>query len=301
MLKPFNSYAEFHHLTSRLIELILIERGKMAQLHSDYFLKSEDNYKKCHFYLITDFTLNSHDKHRQTLLHKAVENGNAGLVDLLISHYGANINTFDINGNTPLFSAIKSKQECIAKQLIRCGAMLNYGQLKRALATVNSDTDLSVNSVFNMLLSRFDPMPGRPTCLDTGLGALHLAIIKHSRLGLIRALLRNGADPNEMNKYGMTPILLATSCSLSSKTFAVLKLLFKHKADFNQASSRGLIPLNLAIISANNFDCIEFLLSKTLASSLNIVDEWECTTLDRVWYRMNNFRYSSPSNVTHLR
>ena len=148
--------------------------------------------------------------------------------------------------------------------------------------------------------------------LDICGGALHLAIAKHASCAFIRFLLEHGADPNEINKFGLSPVHLAASASAffgnagfaqhqndSAKSHRILRLLCTFHGDLNKKSSRGLIPLSVALISSNNFNCIEYLFGKTRSAALNIVDEWENTCLDRLWYRMNNFKYVNLAQQTN--
>lgn len=310
MLRNTNSYIEFKQLANQLIELVCIEERKIIQLHSDFFLKSSLNFRLSHFYLIDEFTLNSFDRvTRKTLLHKAVDNGNFDLVNLLVGHYGALVNTSDIYGDTPLFSSIKLNQQRIFKFLIHYGAILNYNQL-RSLNFRNFECS---SDMFNLVLSqlgnfvnqsRVPPPSPLPVVQLISNGALHLALIKHSSFSFIKFLLMNGADPNEMNAYGLTPCHLAVAWGLRHKhknslihyqndsqaNVRILKLLFEFNANLSTSSS-GMIPLNLALTWSNSFSCVEFLFSKTDHYCLNLIDKWNYTSLDRIWYRMNNFRY----------
>ena len=315
MVTTCGNYAEFQRLTLQLIEIVLAEKNKIIQLHSDYFVRNFNNFKHSHKRLITEFTLNSYDNEHKTLLHKAVKFGNAKLVHLLVGYYKALVNTCDIFGNTPLFSAIKSNHINLAKYLIKRGAILNYNELKD-ITNCNSGASLTVISLFNFILNHLEQNESlrslnnqAPICG----GALHLAITKRSNVTFLEFLLKKGADPNEMNKYGLTPIHLAASSSSfycnsnlvqyqndSVKNLKILQTLYKFNGDLNKTSSCGLIPLNMALISSNNLNCIKFLFSKTKPASLNIVDEWDFTSLDRLWYRMNNFKLLNKSNQSSV-
>ena len=143
-------------------------------------------------------------------------------------------------------------------------------------------------------------------------------LINKLNIDFVEFLLKNGADPNEMNHFGarashyvvndvstnaQTNTNNQTSRSLircqvnSWKRLKLLKLLLKYKCDFSKPTSSGVTPLNDAILFLNNFNCVEFLFEHTRIEYLNIIDDFECmTTLDRLWYRMNNFRARSSSS-----
>lgn len=295
-----------------MYELVRIERSKIIQLHTDAFIKNEFNYKIWHLTLINAFNLNSYDRQQKTLLHKAVECGNIGLLTLLVQYYKANINTCDIYGNTPLLSAIKIKHEWIAKFLVYHGAFLNFAQLKLIVQNANENSNCLLTNTFNFILKQIESNNKtiNPPRINITLSALHLAIIKKLKVDFVEFLLKMGADPNEMGHLGGRPAHYAVfesnarntssliRCQVNScKRLNLLKLLLKYKCDFNKPSSCGVIPVNHAISFLNNLDCIEFLFLHTNADSLNIISDFEgTTTLDRLWHRMNNFRLRNVSN-----
>jgi hypothetical protein len=228
-------------------------------------------------------------------------------------------------GNTPLLSALRLKHEWIAKFLVFHGALLNYEQLKDLARNQNSNCPLT--NTFNLILKQLDHITTPRTAsitprINVTLSVLHLALINKLNIDFVEFLLKHGADPNEMNHFGARAshyVVYDVSttnaqrntnnqtsrnlirCQVNSwKRLNLLKLLLKYKCEFSKPTSSGVTPLNDAILFLNNFNCVEFLFEHTRIEYLNIIDDFVCmTTLDRLWYRMNNFRTRSSGSVAN--
>ena len=312
-------YTEFEFLINKLVEIILEEKYKIHNLHTSI----SNNYMNEYYLgLINPFNLNSYDKDYRTLLHKAAHFGNLNLVKLLVEN-GALVNTYDVYGNTPLLSAIKTNNVSIVKFLVENGAYKNYKNLLNLnFKYDNFENGLMLNAlnlnVFNYVLTQTQPnldnfnYNQQRFILSKDVirgGALHIAIINKSGYDMIHYLLVNGSNPNELDKYGLSPLHLASSSSFftfptsftntihnntsSNIELDIIKLLLKFKANVNLKSNRGLMPLNFSLISSNSLKTIHFLFHKTNKSYLNKSDEWGYSSLDRLWYRMNSFKYSN--------
>ena len=96
----------------------------------------------------------------------------------------------------------------------------------------------------------------------TGLTPLHLACRQASepRLGIVRELLKGGADPRAVAPDGSLPLFSAVGCGNT----AVVEVILSHAPDtINHAAARdGMTPLCLAAVVSAPLDVMELLLSR---------------------------------------
>jgi ankyrin repeat protein len=112
------------------------------------------------------------DQAGRSQLHYAARDGNLVQANQLI-RAGANVNMKDANGYTPLHFAAQGQKLEVAKLLVKAGAEVDA-------------KDKHGNSPLNKAVFHYT---------DTG--------------DLIQFLRANGADPNEQNNYGVSPVALA--------------------------------------------------------------------------------------------
>ncbi len=106
--------------------------------------------------------------------------------------------------------------------------------------------------------------------LSNAMAALHVAA-HHDQLAVAQYLLDTGADPNIANRYGVTPLMLASANGDNS----FVSLLLKAGADPNKTSPEGETPLMLAA-RAGKLDCIDSLLEQ--GADPNATESWEGQT-----------------------
>ncbi|XP_042253448.1 ankyrin repeat domain-containing protein 61-like isoform X1 [Thunnus maccoyii] len=143
----------------------------------------------------------------QTALHLSVSYAALSAVQILAS-YGADVNAVDSSGMTPLHMAAGILHKDIIAILIRQGADINMG------------------------------------VKHSGNTPLHLAVVamamKTSKtleedISCISELLEGGAEPDAVNKAGMTP--LQEACSMGNKE--LVDLLLRYGANINKLSRSG--------------------------------------------------------------
>jgi truncated hemoglobin YjbI len=141
----------------------------------------------------------------RTLLNGASGNGGIAIVQLLLE-LGADPNTADSSGHTPLYYAGNS-----------CAAATG-GDIVRALAAAGANVDAH---------------SGVKHCT-----ALHMAA-RRGHVPVAAALLDCGADIEARDRAGDTPLRRAVNCGKAD----VAELLLSRGADLHSVGSRGLTPL----------------------------------------------------------
>eukprot|EP00316_Scyphosphaera_apsteinii_P005024 CAMPEP_0119302120 /NCGR_PEP_ID=MMETSP1333-20130426/3782_1 /TAXON_ID=418940 /ORGANISM="Scyphosphaera apsteinii, Strain RCC1455" /LENGTH=264 /DNA_ID=CAMNT_0007304383 /DNA_START=14 /DNA_END=808 /DNA_ORIENTATION=- len=109
--------------------------------------------------------------------------------------------------------------------------------------------------------------------------ALHLATCNdRGDIAAVRAILEKGADANARDGQGLTALHTTIHCNNWKKlAMAAAKLLVKHGADVNAAStSDGLTALHMSVANGN-IKMVEFLVSK--GAALNALDVGGATPL----------------------
>jgi ankyrin repeat protein len=86
------------------------------------------------------------------------------------------------------------------------------------------------------------------------------AVCSNAPIDRIKYLIENGADVNQKDDFGWTPLLLATAKARSD----IVKVLIDSDVDLNQRSSEGYTALMLAVIGADR-EIIKMLLDANCA------------------------------------
>ena len=143
---------------------------------------------------------------RMTALYIAAYNNDTQLAFLLLDAK-ADVNFFDADGMTPMHFACFHGNDEMVKRFLKAGANPNL-------------------------------------CSNDGLSALHIAIQNTNNASTIKALLKEGADPNALTKSsGTAPLHLACDNGSSED---IVKLLLKAKANTDVLDSDGRTPLCVA-------------------------------------------------------
>jgi len=169
---------------------------------------------------------NRKDEKGETALLKAInvqyERG-LGVVTVLADS-GADLNAANNAGEAPLHRAIKQKHYRILELLLKKGANANVQNKK-------GETVL-------MELARTDP--------PSGTGSARNAAIRNNReaIRVMTILLKNGVDPNIMNKYGHSALNIARV----NKNFDIIATLLTNGADINLKDRYGNTVLKKAVM-----------------------------------------------------
>lgn len=181
-----------------------------------------------------------------TPLHLACRYGNTEAVRLLIEA-GADDTIQNINGETPAHYAVMKK---------KFGGELK-GEKRAEVLAVLSSIDIADNNGNTplMLLQYLDintTMQALPVFLEKGVDVNHAnqngntALLINTQYqcykGVVKELVRAGADVNVVNIYGSTPLLEA----LRYGNQETARFLIKKGADYNHADNRGITAAQLA-------------------------------------------------------
>ncbi|SCZ89313.1 BZ3500_MvSof-1268-A1-R1_Chr1-1g01099 [Microbotryum saponariae] len=144
-------------------------------------------------------------------LHSACANGNVGLVKYALQH-GQPVNSV-LNGVLPLHAAASSGNEQIVRMLIAAGADVNSPRSALCLANhalMDHLTDARF-PISNRLPRRYSNEKTRSSGIAVGTAGstpLHFAAA-NGHAGVIEILLQYGAKPNALEKYDLTPEMIA--------------------------------------------------------------------------------------------
>ncbi len=172
------------------------------------------------------------------LLQKAVLTGNADLVRVLLSR-GANPNMRDSHG-TPILVSLAS---------LRMG-LKNGDQIWASLTHLLQARGLEIDAH-----DKAD--------LGDHRTALHAAAAQGDT-ELVQLLLLSGANPNSLNRYGETPLHLATE---KGHTAAALRLLRRGSAVETKSKFTSVTPLMLAA-ERGNFELVQHFITASKSPNL---------------------------------
>ena len=157
----------------------------------------------------------------------------------------ANINHQMINGWTPLHQATINSHISTVRYLLRKGANPNIADIDGHTPIFTAiifphNNDIITRQLINILRTYGANLEHRD---KRGRTILHFAVERNS-LNLVRYLLRNGIDPNITDNQRWTP--LHKVAVKTNMNIEIAKLLLVNGANLNIPTTRGLTPLTLA-------------------------------------------------------
>jgi ankyrin repeat protein len=170
-----------------------------------------------------------------SLLNCASASPNKDVAEMLIAK-GADVNAWDKNGITPLYSVAQG-----ASRLEKQKEALEIAELLIAKgADVNAKNNEGKNPVVPLPLERLQ----FPYWRDKNETPLH-RMVRTNLEDLAKLLLSNGADVNALNSEGSTPLHYAvTMASLRKRGTGMAELLLAKGADVNAKDNEGKTPLH---------------------------------------------------------
>jgi ankyrin repeat protein len=200
--------------------------GTFSQLQADpiHSLASKGNIPEVQRLLNEGADPNAPTGNGLTPLHYA---GDPAMIDLLYAN-GADPNRLDNSGNTPLHAAVNSGNLARIRRLLEIGA--NKDQ--------RNSTGHSPASIIEQIISKTTNENTRQTCIaarklfsQVRPKSLHEAVADDDT-AIVLGLLAAGADPNEENRFGYTPLQCA-------ETPEIIGLLCSKGADANKPNQWG--------------------------------------------------------------
>ena len=180
-----------------------------------------------------------------TALHMALEDDKNSQIPLHLIQAGANVNTEDVNGNTPLHYAVEIKSIEIVKAIIKAGADLEAENNTRStpLMIAIAGDDLKMIQLL-MGSGALVKVSGSKNRYDV----LHTAAQHARNLETLKILLKAGANVNGKDEAGNTPLHYAVYRSNSKDSGAekmpeLVSVLLSAGADPNAKTESGVTPL----------------------------------------------------------
>jgi len=219
------------------------------------------NIEKVYTLLYLGADPNTCDENGVTPLMFAVQSGNAELVELLIDN-GANVNSFPANGNTALHAAIIAANDTIAELLIKKGADVNAKNVK-GLTPLHYAVWYGLPYLTDILIYYGSNLNEKD---NQGNTPLMLSVFSGARLST-RLLLENGANPNIPDSKGVTPLMVAAQFNDT----VMCNYLTTYGADLTLTDNKGANALCYAIANKSNdivrclsdLDALKFTLKKS--------------------------------------
>ncbi len=168
----------------------------------------------------------------------AVCHGYTEIAAMLI-HAGADVNQARHNGTTPLFDAAYQGRTKIAEMLISAGANVKQARDDGATPILIASQEGHTEIVKMLVCAGADVEQAH----QSGAKSLFIAV-QRGHKGTVEVLLDAGADPNKTGQDGTTPVLMAVQKGYTE----IAKILInKGGADVNKARDDGTTPLFYAV------------------------------------------------------
>eukprot|EP00946_MAST-07B_sp_MAST-7B-sp1_P003724 g3724.t1 len=174
-----------------------------------------------------------------SILPEACENSEAGLVELLLTVQGVDMNQVDKEGWTPLYRATHDGHTEIVKVLLANGADANQAD-SRGYSPLYRATENGHTEIVKVLLANGADV-NKANSDDEWETPLYRAT-KNGHTEIVKLLLVNGADVNQGDSWGETPLCKA---SWRGHTEIIMTLL-ANGADVNQGDFGVETPLHTA-------------------------------------------------------
>ena len=207
-------------------------------------VKKQYDYIRQH---IDDLVINSSSENGWTALMLAVTRGNSHIIELLLE-YGADVTAESDDGYTALSLAFNGKSDSIIDLLLKWKADIN-----QETSGTNDDTILTS------------------------------AIINRNDTNMIKLILSKGANVNQENIHGYTPLITAITMPSS---IDVIKLLLDSGADVDYETQNGRTALRYSIKSDVPIEIAILLIKR--GASINHVNIYGGSVLDLAVENGNN-------------
>lgn len=214
----------------------------------------------------------------------AAQNGEANLVELLLWH-GADIETKDKDGLTPLGVAVLKQQKEIVDFLIKRGAKIDTLSIRGTTPLISATRTGSLELV--QLLLKAGASKSINHINNYHNHALHYAVAAE-RIDIIELLLSYGADINLKNQKGYTPLELA----VNNQLVATVDFLIKKGAKIDTIGNTiDNLDNTLLIIAINDKDASLEMIERLLeAGAAKVINHQNKSSNSALHYAVKNKR-----------
>lgn len=236
--------------------LLGIESKGMVEIAADLIMAGSEPSEEFKYFqtAISNRNLNYRFDDGQTPLHMASIAGHTSIVKYLLEN-NAVTNVQDSSGATPLHEAVRYGHTAIAKMLLDSGSPVDSKDNLGKTPVLLIMPEATRSELYSLLISYKANIAVKDMYGDT---VLHTATMTSVPVQVLDTLVKAGAEINERNKDGVTPLELAIENKLSSH----IKYYAEHGADINSKDTKGNTPLIMALKSKEAED-------KTLETILN--------------------------------
>lgn len=222
-------YCNYHICGNTIIDLL----KKLDQRLNFAFVVAfeEKDFRKMNLLIKAGADINHTNKKGYTLLNKSIGVMRTDEI-LKLLELGAYPNIASNTGVTPLMQAEIHNDVTLMRMLIQYGATIPEDRKQEfAAKKLTEEMAMAIEkgnlSLAKQLLEQgADPNHSIPL-RNQEVPILHIAI-EINDISLVRALLNKGADPNKVDKYGITPLMIAAE---NDDAMPIIKLLLIRGAD----------------------------------------------------------------------
>ena len=182
------------------------------------------------------------DDQGNTLLHEAAISGNSQIVRILMDR-GLCLETENINGTTPMDSAVLNGNLEIIKEFIHNYEALRHHQLLDNAITAKED---HIAKFLALITPKYDSVD------SFGNTSMHDAVQK-GQLETVKVLLERGAKPNAQNQFLLSPLHMAVG-----EYAKVTKDVENTTKSIGMNAGKYAEIVKLISFSCNNHDCQDF-------------------------------------------
>jgi ankyrin repeat protein len=210
--------------------------------------------------------------HKHSCIYAAVKGDDTTTVSMLLGTKRIGLDEITENGETALYRAVTHFQRRITQLLLDAGASVHVRPTGKS-SLLEVAVCQHESDLFKTILEKGADANERNRNGDTPLSLFlsHGRSMSTSNLApIVKLLLDRGANPNAKNDKGQTPLSIAVRLSLSS---VVPLLLQRNNLDINTRDSKGNSPLSHAIAQYDKETSIVLLQHGADANAINASGE----------------------------
>ncbi len=218
----------------KIAAMLIQADSKLTDGDFSYFEKAVVNHNPLHRF-----------EDGQTPLHIATILGHDGAVDYFLNEKTTIpmeriLQSQDISGATPLHEAVRYGRVDTAKKFLDNGANVDSLDAMGNTPLLLQIPKENQSEMYKLLISRKANIAQKDTFGDT---VLHKATLSDAPVGSLDILAEASAPINERNKQGSTPLAIAIDNGIKEH----IKFYAEHGADIYAADKNGITPLDRAI------------------------------------------------------